>query len=49
MEIDENTDLGAEIDNAAMRDPTGFRAVQLSVYGYLTYVQESLIEALTET
>jgi hypothetical protein len=45
--IDETTDLGAEIDNAAMRDPTGYRAVQLSVYGYLTYVQESLIESLT--
>lgn len=45
--IDDDTDLGAEIDNAAMRDPTGVRAVQLSVYGYLTYVQESLVESLT--
>ncbi|MGH3712900.1 MAG: DUF2017 family protein [Micromonosporaceae bacterium] len=44
--IDDDTDLSDEIDEAAMRDPTGVRAMQLSVYGYLTYMQESLVESL---
>ncbi|MGH3646475.1 MAG: DUF2017 family protein [Micromonosporaceae bacterium] len=44
--IDDDTDLSDQIDEAAMRDPTGVRAMQLSVYGYLTYMQESLVESL---
>lgn len=44
--IDEESDLSDQIDEAAMRDPTGVRAMQLSVYGYLTYMQESLVESL---
>ena len=47
VQITEDTDLNAAIDEAAMRDPTGVRAMQLSVYGYLTYMQESLVDALT--
>ncbi|MGH3728182.1 MAG: DUF2017 domain-containing protein [Micromonosporaceae bacterium] len=46
VEITDDTDLSGEIDEAAMRDPTGVRAMRLSVYGYLTYMQESLVEAL---
>ncbi len=49
VDIADDTDLSDEIDDAAMRDPTGVRAMQLSVYGYLTYMQESLVEALEST
>ena len=31
---------------AVLRDPTSPRVGQLSVYAYLTYLQESLLEAL---
>ncbi|MQA27227.1 MAG: DUF2017 family protein [Micromonosporaceae bacterium] len=48
VEITDDTDLTDELDDAAMRDPTGARALQLSVYGYLTYLQESLVDALSE-
>ncbi|MGH3737856.1 MAG: DUF2017 domain-containing protein [Micromonosporaceae bacterium] len=47
--VDDDTELSEEIDDAAMRDPTGVRALQLSVYGYLTYMQESLVESLMGT
>lgn len=45
--IADDTDLSDELDEAAMRDPSGARALQLSLYGYLTYLQESLVDALS--
>lgn len=44
--IEDDTDIEAEIDAAAGRNPTSPRAGQLSVYAYLTYLQESLVGAL---
>jgi len=41
------TDLGEELDDAVLRDPTSTRVFQLSVYAYLGYLQESLLSALT--
>jgi uncharacterized protein DUF2017 len=46
LHIDDDTDLEAELDDAVLRDPTSARVGQLSVYAYLTYLQESLVEAL---
>jgi hypothetical protein len=44
--IKEDSDLGEELDEAALRDPTSARVFQLSVYAYLGYLQESLLDAL---
>lgn len=44
--ITDETDLEEELDDAVLRDPTSARVGQLSVYAYLTYLQESLVEAL---
>lgn len=46
LEITAETDLEAEIDDAVLRDPTSPRLGHLSVYAYLTYLQESLVGAL---
>jgi Domain of unknown function (DUF2017) len=46
--IEDDTDIGAEIDEAVLRDPMSPTVVQLTVYAYLTYLQESLVEALTD-
>ena len=46
LDIRDDTDLEAELDDAVLRDPTSPRVGQLSVYAYLTYLQESLLEAL---
>jgi hypothetical protein len=46
LDIRDDTELEAEIDEAVLRDPTSPRVGQLSVYAYLTYLQESLLEAL---
>ncbi|HEX5542798.1 MAG TPA: DUF2017 domain-containing protein [Micromonospora sp.] len=48
LEVTGDTDLGAELDDAVLQDPTSSRVFQLSVYAYLGYVQESLLIALTE-
>ncbi len=40
------TDLGDELDDAIMHDPSSSRVFQLSVYAYLGYLQESLLNAL---
>jgi Domain of unknown function (DUF2017) len=45
--ITDDTDLEDEIDEAVLRDPTSPRVGQLSVYAYLTYLQESLVGALS--
>lgn len=47
LEITADTDLSAELDEAVLADPTSARVFQLSVYAYLGYLQESLLDALT--
>lgn len=46
LDIEDGTDLEAELDEAVLRDPTSSRVFQLSVYAYLGYLQESLLDAL---
>ncbi|GGK05979.1 hypothetical protein GCM10010123_39940 [Pilimelia anulata] len=46
--IDADTDLAVEIDAAARQQPTAPLAFQLSVYAYLGFLQESLLDALTD-
>jgi Domain of unknown function (DUF2017) len=46
LEIEDETDLEAELDEAVLKDPTSQRVFQLSVYAYLGYLQESLVGAL---
>jgi hypothetical protein len=48
LDISADTDLGEELDDAVLRDPTSTRVFQLSVYAYLGYLQESLLNALIE-
>jgi hypothetical protein len=45
--VTDDTDIEAEIDAAVGRDPESPRVMQLTVYLYLTYLQESLVGALT--
>jgi hypothetical protein len=44
--IRDDTDLVDEMDDAVLQDPISVRVAQLSVYAYLSELQESLIEAL---
>jgi Domain of unknown function (DUF2017) len=46
--ISADSDIGAELDDAVLRDPASTRVFQLSVYAYLGYLQESLLNALIE-
>jgi hypothetical protein len=46
--IDHDTQLEDELDEAVLRDPTSSRVFQLSVYAYLGYLQESLLNALID-
>jgi hypothetical protein len=46
LDITGDTDLQEELDEAVLRDPTSARVFQLSVYAYLGYLQESLLNAL---
>jgi hypothetical protein len=48
LEIRGDTDLSDELDDAVLRDPASSRVFQLSVYAYLGYLQESLLNALPE-
>jgi hypothetical protein len=48
LEIKDGTDLGDELDQAILHDPTSTRVFQLSVYAYLGYLQESLLTALVD-
>ncbi|WP_199523802.1 DUF2017 domain-containing protein [Micromonospora craterilacus] len=48
LEIKDGTDLGVELDDAVAEDPTSSRVFQLSVYAYLGYLQESLLNALID-
>lgn len=47
LEITDETSLEGELDEAVLRSPTSARVFQLTVYAYLGYLQESLLEALT--
>ena len=46
LDITAETDVSGELDAALLRDPTSSRVFQLSVYAYLGYLQESLLDAL---
>ncbi|MBX6750739.1 MAG: DUF2017 domain-containing protein [Micromonosporaceae bacterium] len=46
--VTDDTDIEAEIDAAVGRDPGSPRVMQLTVYLYLTYLQESLVGALID-
>ena len=48
LDIKADTDLGEELDEAMLLDPGSSRVFQLSVYAYLGYLQESLLNALPE-
>ncbi|MET8277352.1 DUF2017 domain-containing protein [Micromonospora sp. NPDC005174] len=48
LEIKDGTDLGEELDDAVTEDPGSSRVFQLSVYAYLGYLQESLLNALID-
>jgi hypothetical protein len=46
LEVRDDTDLLEELDEAVMRDPTSSRVRQLTMYKYLSVLQESLLEAI---
>ncbi len=46
--VEDDTDIQAELDAAVGRNPTSPRVGQLTVYAYLTYLQESLVSALMD-
>jgi len=48
LDITAETDLSEELEIAAVHDPGSSRVFQLSVYAYLGYLQESLLNALPE-
>ena len=48
LDITAETDLSEELEIAVVRDPGSSRVFQLSVYAYLGYLQESLLNALPE-
>ena len=48
LEIHADTDLSDELDQAVLEDAGSSRVFQLSVYAYLGYLQESLLNALPE-
>ena len=48
LDISADTDLSEELDRAVLHDPGSSRVFQLSVYAYLGYLQESLLNALPE-
>lgn len=48
LELEDDTDLEAALDEAVLADPTSARAGQLSLYAYLGYLQESLLTALID-
>jgi hypothetical protein len=46
LDVRDDTDLEAEVDEAVLANPTSPRVQQLSVYAFLTLLQASLVEAL---
>jgi hypothetical protein len=47
LEITVDTLLDYELDEAMLQDPSSPRVFQLSVYSYLGYLQDSLLNAIT--
>jgi len=47
LDIRDDTDLMAELDEAVMRDPTSSRVRQLTMYEYLGVLQESLLDSIS--
>lgn len=47
LELAEDASLDDELDEATAENPLGQRVFAISVYQYLTFLQESLIQALT--
>jgi uncharacterized protein DUF2017 len=48
LDITAETDLSDELDEAILVDPGSSRVFQLSVYAYLGYLQESLLNSIPE-
>jgi hypothetical protein len=48
LDITAETDLSEELDEALLVDPSSSRVFQLSVYAYLGYLQESLLNSIPE-
>ncbi|MEV6845909.1 DUF2017 domain-containing protein [Actinoplanes sp. NPDC051411] len=48
LDITAETDLSEELDEAILVDPSSSRVFQLSVYAYLGYLQESLLNSIPE-
>jgi hypothetical protein len=48
LDITAETDLSEELDQAILIDPGSSRVFQLSVYAYLGYLQESLLNAIPD-
>lgn len=48
LEIKDGMDLGEELDEAVLADPNSTRVFQISVYAYLGYLQESLLNSLID-
>jgi len=46
--ISDDTDIEEELDEAVLKDPTSPRVGQISVYAYLSFLQESLVDAITK-
>lgn len=46
LDLSDDTDLVAELDEAVAADPTSPRVMAISVYHYLSFLQETLIEAM---
>ena len=46
LDLTDDTDLVEELDEAVLRDPTAPRVLAISVYQFLTYLTESLVEAM---
>lgn len=46
LELVDETDIQDELDEAMCDDPSSSRVFQLSVYAYLGYLQESLLDAV---
>ncbi len=46
LDVHDDMDLEEELDEAVLKDPTSPRVGQLSLYAYLGYLQESLLESL---
>ncbi len=49
LELTDDTDLASELDDAVAADPTSPRVMAISVYHYLSFLQETLIEAMDPT